>query len=51
MEDSRSVQGFQLLKGGGGGGLEMCTFLIIPLNVYGGYGPDIYIYIYIYIYI
>ncbi len=26
----------------------MCTFLIIPLNVYGGYGPDIYIYIYIY---
>ncbi len=45
MEDSRSVQEFQILGGGGGGGggghLTISNYWggLVPLNVYGGYGP------------
>ncbi len=38
MEDSRSVQEFQILGGGGGGHLAISNYW--GGLVYGGYGPD-----------
>ncbi len=40
MEESRSVQEFQIMEGGGGGHLAISNYWggLVPFNVYGGYG-------------